>query len=65
MVARIVGFVLLAFVVFGPAVIAAAKGDAGLAMLILATTIVTLGLGALGSWLILKGSPPPKEWEKG
>jgi hypothetical protein len=64
MVLRVIGFLLLAFVVLGPAVIASVGGDPGLGFLVLATTVVALALGVAGSWLIIKGSPPPKEWEK-
>ena len=64
MVKRSVGLLLLAFVVLGPALIAGVRGDAVLALLILVTTVLTLALGVAGSWLIVKGSPPPREWEK-
>ncbi len=64
MVTRVIGFLLLAFVILGPAVIAAAGGDGGLGVLILATTVVALGLGVAGSWMIVKGGPPPTEWEQ-
>jgi hypothetical protein len=64
MILRVVGYVLLAFVVFGPAAIASLGGDPGLGLLVFVTTLVTLVLGVAGSWLILKGSPPPREWEQ-
>jgi hypothetical protein len=64
MVKRSIGLLLLAFVVLGPALVAGVRGDAVLALLILVTTVLTLALGVAGSWLIVKSSPPPKEWEK-